>query len=767
MEHAPIPAEAATETRARFTVAARPLADAVKLLSAKVTETRNSIPILSCLLIEAAPCGRVTLTGTDLDIMATVTLAADPSEEIEPGTLCLDADALAKLLAKVAKNSDRVRIEGQDSNRASLNAGRNNYKLPGLPRDDFPMIWAREIECQGQLDRAQFVRDLKALAPAVSTDESRYYLNGYAMQLRELGGAARFVMVAANGPNMAAASRLIPAGLETWADAILSRKTGAAIIAADKMAGEGETVTLSRFGNLAALELGAVRIVSKLIDGEFPDWQHAFGAACAPTEETEGALFPDMMPGRPLAQMDALAKAAPTAIQWGETETAFIGESATDSGLAWCCMKLAKVDEPRKGFTYGDGISRDYARDYLAALAASHGLPAYEAFAEACQPFNAQGTQSSARGLNSLHTDGDRVLGLTVGGVVNHWGRWETVQDWEALCERQVWIEPREEVLEGSYSILMPADGPAIEPDYSVTVEGDRRYPVAVNSGATQIHLSADQVRALVGDSVWEVLEFPGPDGKPRYVSRWLWDDGDSRLLLVGKDGRCPKAGAPRHYVTRAEVEAALAGGAAAPVMIEAPVPIAAEPVAACQIAEDCAEPAPMPADTPDSPECTATPVSGAAADDADPIAAVRARLAEIEAILAALPAQSARPKRTPAHERAIRRAWAMRKARREELAVRLELYRQRHEAENKAALASIATDKAEAMADEALAAQRAAEDAQRLAEQVAAEALAAREDMRALLQAAEARAASAEAENAQLWAEIEALTAPADAIAA
>lgn len=97
---------------------------------------------------------------------------------------------------------------------------------------------------------------------------------------------------------------------------------------------------------------------------------------------------------------------------------------------------------------------------------------------------------------------------------------------------------------------------------------------------------------------------------------------------------------------------------------------IACEPVSAPETAPVCvaeAAPAthaaPMPEIAPVAPPVAAEPVIDAAGD---PIAAVRARLAEIEALLATLPAQSARPKRTAAHERAVRRAWVERKARRD-----------------------------------------------------------------------------------------------------
>lgn len=144
--------------------------------------------------------------------------------------------------------------------------------------------------------------------------------------------------------------------------------------------------------------------------------------------------------------------------------------------------------------------------------------------------------------------------------------------------------------------------------------------------------------------------------------------------------------------------------------------------------------------------------------------------------------------KRTPAHERAIRRAWSERKAAR---AARFNVLLARDMAANNRRAAEFQRERADALAERVDAleyqsqqdrdAKRAAddacvtyrqrqgeaEDAQRLAEQEAREALAAREDMKRMLADAEARAAAAEAENAQLWAEIETLTAPVPALAA
>lgn len=749
MHHETIAADAATEARADVVLSGPALRDAVKLLTGKAVERRATVAALAALHFDIAPDGAATITATDLDMWASVTLAAcgDSCDSLEPGRFAVNADALHKILSKAGK-LERVRLIDTGDRRVTVKASRSQWHVPTVPADDFPLapISAFAPDCGGTVDRAQFLADLVALSPAMNAEETRYYLHGVALQVRELGGRDRFVMAATDGYMMAAASRPIPAGCEAWGSAIMHRRAVSFALAADKLAGPGD-MTLSRSGAFLALEFGALRILSKLVDDTYPDWPRAFESIAAPIDgEGQGALFPELLPEWPLPRTEALQKAAAGAIVWQGGNGGVMGECAADPGMMWAAMYIFQGGHARRagGFSYDEGLA--------------------------------------------------------------------------------------------------------------VEVTGDREYRIATKGA--KIELTKEQVAALCGDSLWDVLEFPGADGRPRYVSQWLWDDGCSRFLVVGKDGRCPKAGAPREYVTRAEVEAALAGESVTPTPAECEIPegngpsrpgalryrpmtdarlpqghalyetydlatgkvewsmmtqgearercerMNAESYHTRQTPEDRAAAMPAPTDTPEAPAINATPASCQPAADWRSIAARGARLGltqgdeesngefllRIEALEAALPAQTARPKRTAAHERAVRRAWAERKAAR---AARFNVLLARDMAANNRRAAEFQRERADALAERVDAleyqsqqdrdAKRAAddacvtyrqrqgeaEDAQRLAEQEAREALAAREDMKRMLADAEARAAAAEAENAQLWAEIETLTAPAAAIAA
>lgn len=695
-----IETQAATEARADVVLSGRELRDAVKLLTNKAADKRATVPILASIYFEIAPDGRATLTATDLTAWASLTLQS-LSDDVEtaPGAFAIEGAALHKVLSKAGK-ADRIRLTvNTDASRVRLKTGRTEMFLR-VTADEFPLapIAAFAAERAGELSRAQFMADLGALAPAMSDEYGRDHLHGIAMQARDMAGRDSLTMAATDGFKLAAAARPIPAGCEAWADCILPSRTVDLALAAHKAAGAGDALFLSQGGRSVEIAFGNVSIYSWCVDATFPDWPRAFDSIMAPTDAEQGALFPDLLPEYPAGRAADMEKPAPGVIDWQPGKGALIGQCASDPGMVWAVM-------------------------YLDPYASGYNKPDYSA-------------------------------------------------------------------------------------EFTVEVECDREYQIATTG--KKIALTKEQVAALCGDDLWTVLEFPGADGKPRYVSQWLWDDGATRLLCVGKDGRCPKADAPREYVTRAEVEAALAGEIVAPVMIEAPAPIAAEAitvapedVSAPETALPCDDATPCATHAAETVEIApiAAPAEAERAKrtDAERRAIIRAwqmraamrrmradadtapepvpaeamaDIAEAERLIrcadyvAPIAIQSDAPptreqaKRTPAHERMIRRAWAERKARRKAATRIDEIERAMLNSCNSVrdlsgALMRTRTELA------------AAQDQARLAEQIAEDHLQMREQMQRLLRDAEQRLAAAEAENAQLWAEIETLTAPTPALAA
>lgn len=655
MEHAQIAAADAAPAFASFTVETKALADAVAFLAKRVTERRNTIPILSHIAFMVDLPGRVTMTASDLDNFASVEIAADVAA---PGDFTADAAVLSDILGKARKESDLVTL--QDGPRVTVTAGRGRYNMPRLPIDDFPVLNLSDpTPLVFTLPAGRFLSDLAALAPCVSTDESRYYLNGVALQVRDLGGRDRFAMVATDGHKIGVASRELPEGAAAMPDLLLPRKAAAILRHAAKLSPTcdalGVEVYQDRGSHKLRFTLGGVAIECKAIDGTFPAWEHCWDDSLAPTGEAL-PMFPELLPAAPLTHMQAIEKAVKDAVIWEPARDGMNGTLPGDQDILFGAINpKAGNMEPVKGFKVTFDADQQAAGRYLAALA------------------DQRAGCTVARDKCRLQVMGGEVLGLTVGNWEFEQGRYEERPNWETLHVEKVWIEGRNVYETGAYSEVMPRDRAKMRPDVTLEIDGDATvYPLGVRSSA--IHLTKDQVRAIAGDSVFETMAIEIA-GRTIYILQWLWEQGDSRFLTVRADGRTFKGG---EYITRAEIEAAMRGEIAEP----APMPeIVATVATESESAPIAAQESPEAVEALQEPEAPAMP-----AHDLD---VITARLDALEQALATLSAEKvqvsaerlsvdaelpqvatpieepARAKRSPAHERAIRRAWAERKARR------------------------------------------------------------------------------------------------------
>lgn len=719
MQIEPIASCEAVPARADFTADLGQLDAAVSYLARRVIERRNTHPILSNIVIDALPGGEVILTATDCDIWGSFTIAGEVES---PGRFTVSGQALADLLAKARKTKDagsRVRmIEGD--NRAAVHFSRNRYNLPVLPADDFPMppICDDTLSHSFTVPAGRFLADLAALAPCEDTCEQRYYLRGTALQVRDLAGQARLVAVATDGNNLAVASRPLPDGAAGLPDLIIPSGTTDALRRVGKLA-TGEALRIERHHNggmeWLSFDFGALRIDSKLIDGNYPEWSgDAVWQRAAPNGEG-AALFPELLPGAPVKALADMAKAAGGNVAWQDGKHALLGTVPGDDGLALLASKVAGASCGRKGFEY-EANGHEEAKAYLLALAEARGLPLpgeMEARAEAvkAEPYVYHAHPPKVR----LITDGLTVRGLTIAGKVLRRAWTETVQDWENLIEREVYHAGGLEPLEGSYSILMPAEGPALEYASEIIGPDGVAYPVAMDDSS--IHLSKDQVRALAGEADTRTVKVRTADGREAFVHAVAWE-GPGRFLCICKpNGRDIERGiGSAMYVDRAAVIWTSEGGAIADAS-----PSALEPVQAQAQPLTPAIPTPEPVEGLTEalePEIETVDISPAvsvlvaeAPSQPEPgdsalaqaMRAMIARLDAIEATVATLSADkpvsvfaasdereemdsppiaeqapTARPARSPAHERAVRRAWAERRAARLQRAIAADHLRMR-----------------------------------------------------------------------------------------
>ena len=228
-----------------------------------VVERRNTIPILSNVLIEASE-GGLRLMATDLDLQVVETIEAQVET---PGATTVAAHTLFDIARKMAEGS-QVQLTAAEG-KMQVVAGRARFNLQTLPREDFPVIAEGELPTRFDLPAETLKQIIDKTRFAISTEETRYYLNGIFLHVSD-DATPVLKAAATDGHRLARVTVARPEGAEGMPDVIIPRKcVGELRKLLDEVDGSVE-VSLSptkiRFG------LGTAILTSKLIDGTFPDY---------------------------------------------------------------------------------------------------------------------------------------------------------------------------------------------------------------------------------------------------------------------------------------------------------------------------------------------------------------------------------------------------------------------------------------------------------------------------------------------------------------
>jgi len=214
---------------------------------ARVVENRNTIAILSSLRLSAEGT-TLTVTGTDLDIVATATAQADVTKS---GAICVDAKLLGDI-AKKAGGDISMSLEGDN---LIVKSGRSRFTLQTLPANEFPSLDGGKYDATFDIDLAGL---FAPVAFAISTEETRYYLNGVFFK----GTAEEYTAVATDGHRL---SRHVQPGGYPFNGIIVPRKTVGLLPKGVVQVAVSETKIRIVAGDLT--------LTSKLIDGTFPDYE--------------------------------------------------------------------------------------------------------------------------------------------------------------------------------------------------------------------------------------------------------------------------------------------------------------------------------------------------------------------------------------------------------------------------------------------------------------------------------------------------------------
>jgi len=231
-----------------------------------VVERRNTIPILSNVLIEASTGGSVRLMATDLDLQVVEHLPAVSVEA--PGAITVSAHLLFDIARKLPDGS-QVSLQTTE-NRLVIKAGRSRFQLPTLPRDDFPVIIEGDLPTSFEVPAATLAQLIDRTRFAISTEETRYYLNGIFLHVTE----EELKAAATDGHRLARFTLAKPEGADGMPDVIVPRKCVGELRKLLDEHGENNVqidLSASKIRFTLGGEQGVV-LTSKLIDGTFPDY---------------------------------------------------------------------------------------------------------------------------------------------------------------------------------------------------------------------------------------------------------------------------------------------------------------------------------------------------------------------------------------------------------------------------------------------------------------------------------------------------------------
>ena len=232
-----------------------------------VVERRTTIPILSNVLLHAEGGGKLALSATDMDLEIVERV---PSRVEREGRTTVPAHTLYDIVRKL-RDGAQVELETiGERNEMVLRSGRSTFTLACLPPEDYPVMSAGELPHQFSLSAAELRGLIDRTRFAISTEETRYYLNGIYLHATKSNEVPVIRAVATDGHRLARVEITAPEGAAGMPGIIVPRKT---VIELRKLVEEGEDEVQIALGETKIrCAIGEAALTSKLIDGTFPDY---------------------------------------------------------------------------------------------------------------------------------------------------------------------------------------------------------------------------------------------------------------------------------------------------------------------------------------------------------------------------------------------------------------------------------------------------------------------------------------------------------------
>ncbi len=250
-----------------------------------VVERRNTIPILANVLIEAEG-DTVSFRATDLDIEVVDRV---PAQVLRAGATTVSAVMLHEIVRKLPDGALVNLSDDGASGLLEVEAARSHFRLATLPREDFPVMASAEYRTSFTAKAGTLRRLFDKSKFAISTEETRYYLNGVYMHTADGEGGPVLRCVATDGHRLARIDAPLPDGAEGMPGVIVPRKTVGEL---RKLLDEDDAeIAVSVSETKVRFATPDIALTSKVIDGTFPDYSRVIPTANARRLEVDAADF--------------------------------------------------------------------------------------------------------------------------------------------------------------------------------------------------------------------------------------------------------------------------------------------------------------------------------------------------------------------------------------------------------------------------------------------------------------------------------------------
>ena len=230
-----------------------------------IVEKKNTLPILSNILIEAQK-NNLVLCSTDMDISITEKLNCNVVEE---GSITVSAQTLYDIIRKLP-DSNEIEIISNDGKILTLRAGKSKFSLGCLPKEDFPIIEIDDLEIELNMESQKFLKLVDKTRFAISNEETRYFLNGIYLHKKKEENINFLSVVATDGHRLAKFDSELNDNLKEIPGVIIPKKTVNELY--KLLLDFDGNIKINLNSNKIVFFIGDTVLMSKLIDGNFPDY---------------------------------------------------------------------------------------------------------------------------------------------------------------------------------------------------------------------------------------------------------------------------------------------------------------------------------------------------------------------------------------------------------------------------------------------------------------------------------------------------------------